>query len=65
MEQPSIPEDDWAAAEAEALLDADPDLRADIRLAMVQLRAGTLPTVDTVMARATIEAHISAARFTE
>ena len=54
----SIPEDDWVSAEAEALLDATPGLREDIRAAMDELHAGTLQTVDAATARARIEARI-------
>jgi len=53
----SIPEDDWVFAEAEALLDATPGLRQDLRAAMDELHAGTLQTVDTATARARIEAR--------
>src|SRR5467141_3009459 len=54
----SIPEDDWVSAEAEALLDATPGLREDLRAAMDELHAGTLQTVDAATARARIEARI-------
>jgi hypothetical protein len=54
----SIPEDDWVSAEAEALLDATPGLREDLRAAMDELHAGTLQTVDAATARARIEACI-------
>ena len=54
----SIPEDDWVSAEAEALLDASPGLREDLRAAMEELHAGTLQTVDAATARARIEARI-------
>jgi hypothetical protein len=54
----SIPEDDWVSAEAEALLDATPGLREDLRAAMEELHAGTLQTVDAATARARIEARI-------
>jgi hypothetical protein len=57
--QHSIPEDDWVAAEAEALLAADPELRADLRRAAAEHRAGTLKTVDTATVRAAIEARIA------
>ena len=53
----SIPEDDWVSAEAEALLDATPGLREDLRAAMDELHAGTLQTVDAAAARARIEAR--------
>src|ERR1700745_2769759 len=51
----SIPEDDWVSAEAEALLDATPGLREDVRAAMDELHAGTLQAVDEATARARIE----------
>ena len=54
----SIPGDDWVSAEAEALLDATPGLREDLRAAMDELHAGTLQTVDAATARARIEARI-------
>ena len=54
----SIPEDDWVSAEAEALLEATPGLREDLRAAMDELHAGTLQTVDAATARARIEARI-------
>jgi hypothetical protein len=54
----SIPEGDWGSAEAEALLDATPGLREDLRAAMDELHAGTLQTVDAATARARIEARI-------
>jgi hypothetical protein len=54
----SIPEDDWVSAEAEALLDATPGLREDLRAAMDELHAGTFQTVDAATARARIEARI-------
>ena len=54
----SIPEDDWVSAEAEALLDATPGLREDLRAAMDELHAGTLQAVDAATARARIEARI-------
>jgi len=54
----SIPEDDWVSAEAEALLDATPGLREDLRAAMDELHAGTLRTVGAATARARIEARI-------
>jgi PHD/YefM family antitoxin component YafN of YafNO toxin-antitoxin module len=54
----SIPEDNWVSAEAEALLDATPGLREDLRAAMDELHAGTLQTVDAATARARIEASI-------
>ena len=54
----SIPEDDWVSAEAEALLDATPGLREDLRAAMDELHAGTLQTVDAATARARIETRI-------
>ena len=54
----SIPEDDWVSAEAEALLEATPGLREDLRAAMDELHEGTLQTVDAAMARARIEARI-------
>lgn len=57
--QNSIPEDDWVTAEAEALLQADPELRADLRRAAAEHRAGTLKTVDTATVRAAIEARIN------
>jgi len=53
----SIPED-WGSAEAEALLDATPGLREDVRAAMDELHAGTLQTVGAATARARIEARI-------
>ena len=53
----SIPEDDWVSAEAEALLDATPGLREDLRAAMEELHAGTLQTVEAATARARIEAR--------
>jgi hypothetical protein len=56
--QNSIPEDDWVNAEAEALLNADPELRADLRRAVTEHRAGTLETVDTATVRAAIERRI-------
>jgi hypothetical protein len=56
--QNSISEDDWVTAEAEALLNADPELRADLRRAVAEHRAGTLNTVDTATVRAAIEARI-------
>ena len=52
----SIPEDDWVSAEA--LLDATPGLREDLRAAMDELHAGTLQTVDAATVRARIEARI-------
>ena len=54
----SIPGDDWVSAEAEALLDATPGLREDLRAAMDELHAGTLQAVDAATARARIEARI-------
>ena len=54
----SIPEDDWVSVEAEALLDATPGLREDLRAAMDELHAGTLQTVDAATVRARIEARI-------
>jgi hypothetical protein len=54
----SIPQDDWVSAEAEALLDATPGLREDLRAAMDELHAGTLQAVDAATARARIEARI-------
>ena len=54
----SIPEDDWVSAEAEALLDATPGLREDLRAAMDELHTGTLQTVDAATARARIQARI-------
>ena len=58
----SIPEDNWVSAEAEALLDATPGLREDLRAAMDELHAGTLQTVDAATARARIEARIKSRR---
>jgi hypothetical protein len=55
--QNRIPEDDWVSAEAEALLEADPELRADLRQAIAEHRAGTLKTVDTATVKAAIEAR--------
>lgn len=56
----SIPEDDWVAEEAEALLDSVPGLREDVRQGVAQHRAGTLDTVDAATARERIEARIKA-----
>ena len=63
--QHSIPEDDWVAAEAKALLDADPALRADLRRMRAEKRAGTLKTVDTATVRAAIETTIRKTRPVE
>ncbi|MGZ4619564.1 MAG: hypothetical protein ACXV3F_12795 [Frankiaceae bacterium] len=60
--QHSLPEDDWVAAEAKALLDADPALRADLRRMRAEKRAGTLTTVDTATVRAAIERSVRKAR---
>jgi hypothetical protein len=51
--------DDWVLDEAEALLDATPGLREDLRAAMDELHAGTLQDADAATARARIEARIS------
>jgi hypothetical protein len=56
--QNSIPEDDWVAAEAEALLNADPQLRADLRRMAAEHKAGTLKTVDTATVRAAMQARL-------
>lgn len=60
--QRSIPEDDWVAAEGEAILDGTPGLRADVERLVAKNAAGTLKTVDTATVRAAIEASIDRAR---
>jgi len=57
--QDPISEDDWVVDEAEALLRADPELRADLRRAVAEHRAGTLKTVDTATVRGAIEERIN------
>ena len=47
----AVPDRDWVTEEAEALLEADPELRASIRRQLAESRAGTLKTVDTATVR--------------
>lgn len=63
--QDSIPEDRWVAAEAEALLAAGPELRAELRRMRAQRQAGTLKTVDTASVRAAVDAAARKARAGE
>jgi hypothetical protein len=60
--QNSIPEDDWVTAEAEALLEADPELRADLRRMAAEHKAGTLKMVDTATVRAAMQARLDSHR---
>ena len=63
--QHSIPEDEWVAAEAEALMNTVPGLRADLDRMASEHAAGTLKTVDTATVRAAIEASIARTRHSE
>jgi len=58
--QNSIPEDDWVAAEAAALLDSTPGLREDLRRGIAQHRSGKSKTVDTATVRRALEERIKA-----
>ncbi|MGI8847644.1 MAG: hypothetical protein ACR2GX_05170 [Candidatus Dormibacteria bacterium] len=58
--QNSIPEDDWVAEEAEALLNTVPGLREDLRKGVAEHRAGTAKTVDTATVRRVLEERIKA-----
>ena len=46
-----MPERDWVTEEGEALLAADPELRASIQRQMAELRAGTLHTTPDAVVR--------------
>ena len=53
-----MPEHDWVVDEAEALLAADPELRASIERQLAEHRAGTLKTTpDEVVRAGEIAAH--------
>lgn len=46
-----MPDHDWVSEEAEALLDADPELRVSIQRQMAESRAGTLKTTPDEVVR--------------